>query len=63
MDAHGCCTGHIASLSLGADVVMNFAPLDGRNGGGVRPVLLPRRSLMVMSGEARCENSLLLLIN
>ncbi len=50
VDAHSCCTGHIASLSLGSDVVMNFAvPTESGN----RPVMLPRRSLMVMSGEAR----------
>ncbi len=50
VDTHSCCTSHIASLSLGADTVMDFHSPDG---GPSRPVLLPRRSLMVMSGEAR----------
>ena len=49
VDAHGCCGDGIAALSLGAEVVMEFGGPDGRR----VPMLLPRRSLMVMSGEAR----------
>lgn len=43
------CAGPITSLSLGSDTVMEF-----RNGEDHRPLLLPRRSLLVISGEARC---------
>ena len=50
----GCCGPAIASLSLGDDVVMEFgAPVAEGKGRLKVPVLLPRRSLMVMTGEAR----------
>ena len=50
IDTHSCCDGQISSLSLGSDVVMNFS---GESGESSHSVLLPRRSLMVMSGRAR----------
>ena len=51
IDTHSCCDGQISSLSLGSDVVMNFS---GEGGAASSySVLLPRRSLMVMSGRAR----------
>ena len=54
IDTHSCCDGQISSLSLGSDVVMNFSDGGGEVGSGESySVLLPRRSLMVMSGRAR----------
>ncbi len=43
------CTGAIVSVSLASDCVMAF-----RRNGDQRELLLPRRSLLVISGEARC---------
>eukprot|EP00983_Pelagomonas_calceolata_P092784 1157707-Pelagomonas_calceolata.AAC.12 len=40
--------GPIISLSTGSDTVMEF-----RSGADHRPLLLPRRSLLVLTGEAR----------
>ncbi|KAF4523365.1 hypothetical protein B566_EDAN005520 [Ephemera danica] len=48
VDTHSAFEDPILSLSLGADVVMEF-----RRDGQVVPVFLPRRSLLVMGGEAR----------
>lgn len=41
--------GSIVSLSLGSDTVMEL-----RQGQDHRPLLLPRRSLLVLGGESRC---------
>ncbi|XP_067000694.2 alkylated DNA repair protein alkB homolog 8 isoform X4 [Anabrus simplex] len=49
VDTHSAFEDAILSLSLGSSVVMDFRHKDGRH----IPVLLPRRSLLVMSGEAR----------
>ena len=49
MDTHSAFEDPILSLSLGSSVVMEFRNQDGL----VIPVLLPQRSLLVMSGEAR----------
>ncbi|XP_063222331.1 alkylated DNA repair protein alkB homolog 8 [Bacillus rossius redtenbacheri] len=49
VDTHSAFEDPIMSLSLGASVVMDFKHLDGRHAA----VVLPRRSLLVMSGEAR----------
>ncbi|KAL5258100.1 hypothetical protein ACHWQZ_G012901 [Mnemiopsis leidyi] len=50
VDTHSIFTSEILSVSLGSDVVMDFKhPTSGK----VLPVLLPRRSLTVMSGESR----------
>ncbi|KAG1693946.1 Alkylated DNA repair protein alkB 8 [Nymphon striatum] len=51
IDTHSAFTDEILSLSLGAEVVMDFVnqlTLDEI------PVLVPRRSLLIMSGESRC---------
>ncbi|XP_065344849.1 alkylated DNA repair protein alkB homolog 8 [Cloeon dipterum] len=48
IDTHSAFEDPILSLSLESDVVMEF-----RKSGVVVPVLLPRRSLLVMSGESR----------
>ena len=69
IDTHSCCTDTIMSLSLCSDVVMNFVNAssgeisviedinrdkqDGSSYKGSIPVLLPRRSLLIMSGESR----------
>ena len=69
IDTHSCCTDTIMSVSLCSDVVMNFVNAssgevsviedinhdkqDGSNYKGSIPVLLPRRSLLIMSGESR----------
>ncbi|TRY74054.1 hypothetical protein TCAL_05060 [Tigriopus californicus] len=49
IDTHSCCDGTICSLSLGSDTVMNFTHPDGI----MVPVILSRRSFMVMSDESR----------
>ena len=51
VDTHSCCTETIRSLSLGSDVVMEFTNKENSN--ITVPVLLPRRSMLVMTGEAR----------
>uniref|UniRef100_A0A1B6MHZ2 tRNA (carboxymethyluridine(34)-5-O)-methyltransferase n=1 Tax=Graphocephala atropunctata TaxID=36148 RepID=A0A1B6MHZ2_9HEMI len=48
IDTHSAFESPILSLSLGSDVVMEF-----RRGGRHVPVLLPRRSLLLMDGESR----------
>ena len=69
IDTHSCCTDTILSLSLCSDVVMNFVNAsagelnvmedvnedrkDFSKYKGSIPVLLPRRSLLVMSDESR----------
>ena len=55
VDNHECCDDTILSLSLGSDVVMNFASLENIDDDDhkVIPVNLPRRSLLVMTGRAR----------
>ena len=50
VDNHECCDDTIMSLSLLSDVVMNFTDLESKK---MIPVNLPRRSLMVMTGQAR----------
>ncbi|XP_047121255.1 alkylated DNA repair protein alkB homolog 8 [Schistocerca piceifrons] len=49
IDTHSAFEEHILSLSLGSTVVMEFEHVDGRS----TSVLLPQRSLLIMSGEAR----------
>ncbi|XP_063674406.1 alkylated DNA repair protein alkB homolog 8-like [Bolinopsis microptera] len=50
VDTHSIFTSEILSVSLGSDVVMHFKnPTTGQ----VLPVLIPSRSLTVMSGESR----------
>ncbi|XP_076002681.1 tRNA (carboxymethyluridine(34)-5-O)-methyltransferase alkbh8 isoform X2 [Genypterus blacodes] len=49
VDTHSAFEDTILSLSLGSKVVMEFRHPDGC----VAPVLLPRRSLLVMKGESR----------
>ncbi|XP_053312443.1 alkylated DNA repair protein alkB homolog 8 [Spea bombifrons] len=49
IDTHSAFEDEIISLSLGAEIVMDFKHPDGTS----VPVMLPRRSLLVMSGEAR----------
>ncbi|GBG24389.1 Alpha-ketoglutarate-dependent dioxygenase alkB-like 6 [Hondaea fermentalgiana] len=51
VDTHSAFTDGLASLSLGAVSVMRFCP-EGRRE-GVVDVLLPPRSLVIMTGEAR----------
>eukprot|EP00873_Tetraselmis_striata_P033272 jgi/Tetstr1/453536/TSEL_040504.t1 len=48
IDTHSAFAGPILSLSLAGDTVMEF-----RRDGERRALLLPRRSLLVMAGEAR----------
>lgn len=52
VDNHECCDDTIISLSLLSDVVMNFVDLEDPTK-KVHPINLPRRSLMVMKGQAR----------
>ncbi|XP_029813530.1 alkylated DNA repair protein alkB homolog 8 isoform X3 [Suricata suricatta] len=49
IDTHSAFEDEIVSLSLGSEVVMDFKHPDGIT----VPVLLPRRSLLVMTGESR----------
>ncbi|XP_058041789.1 alkylated DNA repair protein alkB homolog 8 isoform X2 [Ahaetulla prasina] len=49
IDTHSAFEDEIISLSLGAEIVMDFKHPDGRT----VAVLLPQRSLLVMSGESR----------
>ncbi|XP_058489186.1 alkylated DNA repair protein alkB homolog 8 isoform X1 [Solea solea] len=49
VDTHSAFEDTILSLSLGAKTVMEFRHPDGR----LVPVVLPRRSLLVMKGESR----------
>ncbi|XP_049634521.1 alkylated DNA repair protein alkB homolog 8 [Suncus etruscus] len=49
VDTHSAFEDEIISLSLGSEIVMDFKHPDG----ATVPVLLPRRSLLVMRGEAR----------
>ncbi|KAJ4432479.1 hypothetical protein ANN_21098 [Periplaneta americana] len=49
VDTHSAFEDPILSLSLGSPIVMEFRHKDGRT----LPVLLPQRSLLVMSEEAR----------
>jgi hypothetical protein len=53
VDTHSAFEDPILSLSLGSSVVMEFRHQDGR----VIPVLLPQRSLLIMSKEARYWHS------
>ncbi|GLC44949.1 hypothetical protein PLESTM_001668100 [Pleodorina starrii] len=48
VDTHSAFTGPIISLSLGGTAVMEM-----RRGEVARPLLLPRRSLLIMGGESR----------
>nr|XP_036876263.1 alkylated DNA repair protein alkB homolog 8 isoform X1 [Manis javanica] len=49
IDTHSAFEDEIISLSLGSEIVMDFKHPDGVT----VPVMLPRRSLMVMTGESR----------
>ncbi|XP_037697248.1 alkylated DNA repair protein alkB homolog 8 isoform X2 [Choloepus didactylus] len=49
IDTHSAFEDEIISLSLGAEIVMDFKHPDGVT----VPVMLPRRSLLVMTGESR----------
>lgn len=49
IDTHSAFEDEIVSLSLGSEIVMDFKHPDGVT----VPVLLPRRSLLVMTGESR----------
>ncbi|GLH03731.1 Putative alkylated DNA repair protein alkB-like protein 8 [Gryllus bimaculatus] len=49
IDTHSACEGTILSLSLGSSVIMEFKHRDGRS----MSLLLPQRSMLIMSGEAR----------
>ncbi|XP_042760998.1 alkylated DNA repair protein alkB homolog 8 isoform X1 [Panthera leo] len=49
IDTHSAFEDEIVSLSLGSEVVMDFKHPDGIT----VPVMLPRRSLLVMTGESR----------
>ncbi|XP_056416304.1 alkylated DNA repair protein alkB homolog 8 [Hyla sarda] len=49
IDTHSAFEDEILSLSLGSEIVMDFRHPDGTS----VPVMVPRRSLLVMSGEAR----------
>ncbi|XP_075706095.1 tRNA (carboxymethyluridine(34)-5-O)-methyltransferase ALKBH8 isoform X2 [Rhinoderma darwinii] len=49
IDTHSAFEDEIISLSLGSEIVMDFRHLDGTS----VPVMVPQRSLLVMSGEAR----------
>lgn len=49
IDTHSAFEDEIISLSLGSEVVMDFKHPDG----AIVPVMLPRRSLLVMTGESR----------
>ncbi|XP_075054923.1 tRNA (carboxymethyluridine(34)-5-O)-methyltransferase ALKBH8 [Mixophyes fleayi] len=49
IDTHSAFEDEILALSLGAEIVMDFK----HPGGSSAPVMLPRRSLLVMSGESR----------
>lgn len=48
-DTHSCFVDPIISLSLNASIVMEFKNTNGNH----RSLLLPRRSLLIMSGESR----------
>ncbi|XP_075448488.1 tRNA (carboxymethyluridine(34)-5-O)-methyltransferase ALKBH8 isoform X2 [Ascaphus truei] len=49
IDTHSAFEDEIISISLGAEIVMDFKHPNGCS----VPVMLPRRSLLVMSGESR----------
>ncbi|KAJ7320144.1 hypothetical protein JRQ81_019655 [Phrynocephalus forsythii] len=49
IDTHSAFEDEITSLSLGAEIVMDFKHPDGQT----LAVMLPQRSLLVMSGESR----------
>ncbi|CAM5075778.1 unnamed protein product [Natator depressus] len=49
IDTHSAFEDEITSLSLGAEIVMDFKHPDGRT----VAVMLPQRSLLVMTGESR----------
>ncbi|XP_043847157.1 alkylated DNA repair protein alkB homolog 8 [Dromiciops gliroides] len=49
IDTHSAFENEIISLSLGAEIVMDFKHPDGRT----VSVMLPQRSLLVMTGESR----------
>ncbi|XP_021526484.2 alkylated DNA repair protein alkB homolog 8 [Aotus nancymaae] len=49
IDTHSAFEDEIVSLSLGSEIVMDFKHPDGIT----VPVMLPRRSLLVMTGESR----------
>jgi hypothetical protein len=53
VDTHSAFEDPILSLSLGSSIVMEFRHQDGQ----AVPVLLPCRSLLIMSGEARYRHS------
>ncbi|XP_006822083.1 tRNA (carboxymethyluridine(34)-5-O)-methyltransferase alkbh8-like [Saccoglossus kowalevskii] len=49
IDTHSAFEGEIISLSLGSNVIMDFKHPNGQH----IPVLVPQRSLLVMTGESR----------
>ncbi|KAG8452956.1 hypothetical protein GDO86_004674 [Hymenochirus boettgeri] len=49
VDTHSAFEDEILSVSLGAEIVMDFRHPDG----SVVPVMVPRRSLLIMGGESR----------
>ncbi|XP_077154520.1 tRNA (carboxymethyluridine(34)-5-O)-methyltransferase ALKBH8 isoform X2 [Ranitomeya variabilis] len=49
IDTHSAFEDEITSLSLGSEIVMDFRHPDGTS----VPVMVPQRSLLVMSGESR----------
>lgn len=51
VDTHSAFEDPIISLSLGSPIVMDFKHNDGRH----LPILLPQRSLTIMSGESRYD--------
>lgn len=51
-DCRPCFGPTVAMVSLGSDIQMDFEP---PTGGQLVPLLAPRRSLIVLSGEARAE--------
>jgi len=55
IDTHAAFTTAIASLSLENEIVMEFRRPDADGALGVEPVLLPPRSLVVMTGASRYE--------
>eukprot|EP01089_Gocevia_fonbrunei_P020808 TRINITY_DN7829_c0_g4_i1.p1 TRINITY_DN7829_c0_g4~~TRINITY_DN7829_c0_g4_i1.p1 ORF type:complete len:507 (+),score=67.14 TRINITY_DN7829_c0_g4_i1:300-1820(+) len=53
VDTHSAFEDGIFSLSLGSDVTMDFLHPDGTHDPSVLPVLLPKRSLIIMTNESR----------
>ena len=52
-DNHNCCDDTILALSLGSDIIMNFTDLENHSPPQSVSILLPQRSLMVMTGRSR----------